>query len=339
MSGFDSPLDELDDDRFDRRRLARQIYSLLTDLKADWSVRVGLFGAWGAGKTSIGLWVAKLAKIDGHIPIWFNPWSVRSLAELWTRFAESLFRAFDEEGIKLEGTKRIRAALAIKDWKELPEKIAEVDSRAKAVVGAASFVADALLKITPQDLEQIRKRLGERRVIVIIDDLDRTDPSLLPQLFLALRELLDRPGFSFLLPFEKSKIVTALQSYNESWDGDAFLEKILDFRFALPEPTPEQLRNMFMAEMKGACPFVPASELVGFDTMLPSTPRKLKLLVRHIATSFRSRAARAGRDRLVLGNLRHAAAPRKRGVLQSLRARNLRQSRPQSVAPRHLQRQ
>jgi hypothetical protein len=297
MGGFDSALDRLEDDQLDRRRVARQIYAMLTDLSPEWSVRVGLFGSWGSGKTSIALWVKKLAEVDEHLPIWFNPWAVRTLGELWTAFAAAIFQALDENGINLDGAKRLRAAVAANNWKELPKKLAEADSRAKAVVSAGSQLMDYFLRIEPTDLELIRKKLGERRVMVIVDDLDRADPQLLPQLLLSLRELVDLAGFSFLLPFDKAKVVAALEAYNTGWDGEAFLDKILDFRVTLPEPTSDQLQRMFVAEMKLRCPFVPEQSLSGFGDLLPPSPRHLKLLVRHVAT-YRLEAARHGPDEL-----------------------------------------
>jgi len=40
-------------DELAREPLARQIYQCLKPADANWSVRVGLFGSWGLGKTTV----------------------------------------------------------------------------------------------------------------------------------------------------------------------------------------------------------------------------------------------------------------------------------------------
>src|SRR5690606_37868368 len=70
---------------------------------------------------------------------------------------------------------------------------------------------ERILRLSDEDITAIRNALGSRRVIVIVDDLDRADNILIPKLLLAMRELFDLPGFSFLVPFDKSKVVRALE--------------------------------------------------------------------------------------------------------------------------------
>lgn len=85
-SGFDNPLTNPDDDQLNRKRFINQIYPYLTNLEPEWSVRVGLLAPWGEGKTTVCRWIAKQAKKDGHIPVWFSPWSARTDAQLWVGF-------------------------------------------------------------------------------------------------------------------------------------------------------------------------------------------------------------------------------------------------------------
>jgi hypothetical protein len=65
-----------------RYRLAREIYTLLTSQAATTSMRFGLFGEWGDGKTTIANWVEEIAERDGHMVVWFNPWTCPSLDEM-----------------------------------------------------------------------------------------------------------------------------------------------------------------------------------------------------------------------------------------------------------------
>ena len=59
--------------------------------------------------------------------------------------------------------------------------------------------------------------------------------SLLPKLLLSLREILDLPGFTFVLAFDNEIVADGLVTANSAWgDGDSFLDKILDFHYYLP---------------------------------------------------------------------------------------------------------
>jgi predicted KAP-like P-loop ATPase len=96
-SSLDSPRLDIKDDVLNRHRIAQEIYRIVTDQAANSSVRIGLFGDWGYGKTTISNWVASLAEADGHIIVPFNPWSVRDLPELWLTFITILHEALERE--------------------------------------------------------------------------------------------------------------------------------------------------------------------------------------------------------------------------------------------------
>jgi hypothetical protein len=53
-------------------------------------------------------------------------------------------------------------------------------------------------------------------VIVFIDDLDRATPELLPKLLLSLREILDLPGFTFVLAFDNEIVADGLKTANKA---------------------------------------------------------------------------------------------------------------------------
>jgi predicted KAP-like P-loop ATPase len=114
---------------------------------------------------------------------------------------------------------------------------------------------------------------------VFIDDLDRTDPTVVPKLLLALRELLDVPKFVFVLAFDRGTVSRALAEYNTAWGpwGEAILEKIIDFPFELPTPTPGQVKALAVRQFGELCPFVPLDRLNEVAALLPDNPRRLKL--------------------------------------------------------------
>ena len=125
---------------------------------------------------------------------------------------------------------------------------------------------------------------NDRRLVVLIDDLDRCDPKLIPHLLLSLRELLDLPGFTFLLAFDDEIVGRALTQENPAWaEGANFLEKILDFRFHLPPVTEQQKERLIDRALVKYCSFVPNESARKIQDLSPNNPRKLKALVRSLA--------------------------------------------------------
>ena len=132
-----------------------------------------------------------------------------------------------------------------------------------------------------QQIQKIREKLSGQRLVVLIDDLDRTAPELLPKFLLALREILDLPGFTFVLAFDDVIVGTALKQENAAWaEGQDFLEKILDFRFSLPPIGRENQQRLLKRALMEYADFVPFAGAAEVQDLMPNNPRKLKALVR-----------------------------------------------------------
>ncbi len=227
----------------------------------------------------------KIATEEGHVVAWFNPWSIQDRDSLWAMFAGEVFERLRKAGIKVEGSKLIKARLWGRRAIDPLRKASEIHAYSKAIVGGAlSFVGD-LLNINGDTFRSISNGLGNRRLIVIIDDLDRTNPKLLPELFMSLREILDLPGISFLLAFDVDIVARALAEEYTAWArGEEFLEKVIDFPMSLPRLSNDQVRNLLNRELESHCDLVDKEVIDNVFDLLPKNPRKIKLLVRHLWT-------------------------------------------------------
>jgi predicted KAP-like P-loop ATPase len=98
---LDSPRLDALDDALNRHRISNEIYRIICNQTANHSVRIGLFGDWGYGKTTIAHWVGAMAEADNNIVVWFKPWSVRDLPELWLTFALTLRDALQRHKVTI----------------------------------------------------------------------------------------------------------------------------------------------------------------------------------------------------------------------------------------------
>ena len=132
------------------------------------------------------------------------------------------------------------------------ERLSGADRMIAASVGATLSLLQKTLEVEGAQISRIREKLGQKRVVVLVDDLDRVDPTLVPQLLLAFREVLDLPGFAFVLGFDDEMVGVALERYHPAWkDGRNFIDKIVDFRFALPQVTASQRIRLLQRRLQG----------------------------------------------------------------------------------------
>jgi hypothetical protein len=301
-NGYDAAHGQRELDDLDRWRFAAEIVDVVLATPSDWSARIGIFGKWGEGKSTVLRFAEHMLTEEGNLVFSFSPWAVQNWNDLWEEFGDRLFETLSLANIFFDGS-----------WKQAAKnKIAWLESTGLgelAETAAGYFGKDKLykaafgslsrwLKHDGAQIREIQKKLQDRRLVVVIDDLDRCAPDLIPQLLLSLRELLDLPGFTFLLAFDDEIVGRALTEKHPAWvEGSNFLEKILDFRFHLPPVTQAQKRRFISRAMRMYCGFVPTVSTSEIEDLLPSNPRKLKSLIRSMA-ALRPQLARHGPDEL-----------------------------------------
>src|SRR5579862_3417427 len=190
----------------------------------------------------------------------FNPWNFSG--------QENLIRAFFTQvgaiiGHPPEG-KIARAVKRIVDY--LPNAGAVVGGSVGAVAGhgvgagagigvgralgetAKSFVG------SPVTLESAKRELGDalresaKRIIVIVDDLDRLLPSEMRAMFSLAKSLGDLPNIFYLLSFDRQVVTSALEKGEEPV-GAEFLEKIIQVQLKLPPPWEPEIRQLFVTRV------------------------------------------------------------------------------------------
>lgn len=302
--GHDSPVYYRTDDLYDRWPVATAISRVIASSPISWSTRIGLFGHWGDGKTSVLNLLEKQQASTSNIVIRFSPWGASTEDEIWSGFTKAL----------RGGLKRARANLPLHDkakyffrrnapWlgQGLSAAGKAANAKAPGISAGTDFAAKLIekhVKPSRKDAQAMADVLLGRRVIVLIDDLDRTDPKVIPKLLLALRDLLDFSQFTFVLAFDHRVVAKAITSHNPAWQNpESFLDKIIDFPFDLPAPTSLQVERLARDQFAKLCPFVPNSVLDTIIPLIPANPRRLKLLGRVIA-STKDEAARHAQDEI-----------------------------------------
>lgn len=299
--GFDQP-SAVDD--LNRHGLVERVYRSLTEVPQDWSVRVGLYAEYGEGKTSVACQIVDRSLADHHAIFYFSPWAAASAENMFKVFGEGLVDAIDQHVRRMANVKAGPGAIPA-TWAqqpEMPRNLKDVARRfglkskeAVGVVGAAagwqgtlaSLALSSFLKrleIDEARIDELRRDLGGKRMIVVIDDLDRVKPEMIPDLLMAVREILDIPGFSFLLPCDINIVERSLKAQlAQDVDAQRFLEKIVDVPFYIDSPNRAAIEGLFRKTLAQHAPFVPSDAVATVVDLLPSNPRRLKGIVRRLA--------------------------------------------------------
>lgn len=292
VGGHDAPITSPTEDLLGAAKIANAIHRTILNAPKNWSTRIGLYGAWGSGKTSILNLLKRLEIDDGSIVVRSSAWSAVGEAGILQLLYSELTKQLLLKNIKVPkiGVAK-NIALKAKGFGKIgkllgrgAEVAGQLPGGTSDVIFSAGESAFSWLAINKRDIEALTTQLNGRRVIVFVDDLDRADPHLIPKTLLALRELLDWPGFSFVLAFDRKVVARALTDYSAAYGENAqtFLEKVVDIAFEISPPTEAQKFALARQAFDACCPFFPESALAEAKQYLPNEPRRVKLIARKI---------------------------------------------------------
>ncbi|MBD8102495.1 P-loop NTPase fold protein [Plantibacter sp. CFBP 8775] len=188
----------------------------------------GMVGPWGSGKTT--LLTSVVDNLPGWTPVWFAPWSVADVAALTEEFVSTLSGAFPE-------SKPIRQRLA--QYARFGSPVLKLIPVAGEAVKAVADEAIAALASQPawhaafaELSAEIAKQ--DKRVIVIIDDVDRLDGTELRALLRVVRLLGRFENVHYLMAYDESTIARMLESTGVHGASSEFMEKIVQYPFEVP---------------------------------------------------------------------------------------------------------
>lgn len=289
-AGYDDPISDEAADLLGRAGFARELATLAVASPYGWSTRIGVYGEWGEGKTSVVRLAQRYLEGEGHLTIEYNPWGCRNTDEMISILADQILVVAKKARLEVPGrAKRLAkkvggffgGAAKKADQLALPGPAAA----AAPVISAAARFSPWLERWAKDRKEDIEKTLRvidlDRRLVVFVDDVDRLDPKLLPSLLFALHEVFAIPGVTFVVALDPAVVGNALHEYHRGFgDGLAFLEKIVQFPRWLPPVAREDLLKVAEADRRLFTPFLSAGVLTDNRDLLPTNPRELRMLIR-----------------------------------------------------------
>lgn len=258
---------------------------------------VGLYGPWGSGKSSLLSALREdLASDQELLVVLFDAWRLEKrqniiLPLLYAIGHADAVTSFD--GVK-ERVKDFLLSLIASMSVEIPSGL---PSPVGLKIDASTLVAqrktdlDRLDAVFAQPLEELRRiplALKGRRIVVLIDDLDRCSPDQVVGLLEAINLILDIPGFVFVLALDYDVLTAAVERKYTHVSGHQFIEKMIQIPFRVP-PLLTNSRTLMRDLIPSWTEFVETHDPAVVDAVtsvsqiaLRTNPRQIKRLVNYV---------------------------------------------------------
>jgi len=263
----DLPIRSKREDLLSRAKFSFALADALLGYEHTESVVTAIYGDWGSGKSSVVNLVlerveeraADLPKERRPIVLRFNPWNYSDQNQLIGQFFRALSVALRKgdpgEDAKKAGQQLEVYAEFFKPLALIPEPtglVAGVSTAAALVFKTVGVAASRWGKLKSADLEGMRRDLDrllakqQRKILIVIDDIDRLNSGEIRQIFQLVKSLGDFPNTIYLLAFAREIVVKALTHVQEG-SGDDYLEKIVQVPFQLPKVSSEEVHKLLFS--------------------------------------------------------------------------------------------
>jgi len=207
---------------------------------------IGIFGKWGSGKTTLLRKIQNLLESsysEKVLTVFFDAWRYQSEEHMLLPILDTLLEHLKREethwqelGSKL---KRLTASMATAMTFKIPFLEFDGKSAIRQWQEEEQVRSDYFgwLSELQKALDDARRNDPDRRIVMLIDDLDRCLPPKVVEVLESIKVMLDVPGFVFVLALDELVVEQAIQNYygqNYSVPSKDYVKKLVQVEFRLP---------------------------------------------------------------------------------------------------------
>lgn len=250
----DRPSTDPSKDLFGHAPFAKTLANAIRGYRGSDGIVLALYGPWGSGKSTVLAYVEyelEQGLESDPVVVPFNPWWFSGQEHLARAFLGQLQAVLPEKyaGFKVLGNKLSEFSRALGGTADVVGAAFGIPLGGKAIEAGAK-----LLATKPKDVPALKKALSQllneqkKRILVVIDDIDRLAPDEVRQLFTVIKALADFPYITYLLAFDRDVAASAI-SEQTGLPGDRYLEKIVQVPFELPQIDRTTLRQALFVRL------------------------------------------------------------------------------------------
>jgi KAP family P-loop domain len=241
----DAPIYDPSLDQFNRYPFAKRVASVISKRSDPSSIVIGIYGAWGEGKTSVFNFIENELIAENVVCFRFNPWRFGDEDQMLINFFKDLATIIDKT---IEsGREKIGDIIG-----RYGKPLASLFGKGEAAEGVASFFSEVDIIELRERIEKLLEK-EKKRIVILIDDIDRLEKDEIHAVFRLVKLTADFKYTAYILAFDKIVVSAALQERYGATDtlgtGNSFLEKIIQVPLQLPSVDNEDLRSFCFSEI------------------------------------------------------------------------------------------
>lgn len=259
---------EFNGDKLNREQLAHKFVDIINGL--DNNFTIALDAPWGSGKTKVIDFMCEKLDETSEIYLRYNAWDNDYTDSPLLSLMNSIFTSLNQKGItqnqfsKLKehtynassfigrnllkgGARFLVGSEAVENLSDGLEEFSKVFINESAqVISDKAFSTLQKSKKSREDftkelkssISKILQQHDKKKVIVIIDELDRCKPTFAIELLENIKHLFNIKEIVFFIATDKTQLSESIKSvYGNNFDAKTYLHRFFDFDIYLPIPT------------------------------------------------------------------------------------------------------
>lgn len=251
---LDQPIKNEKEDILNYSVFAERLSSALLAIPEEGKFVFALCGEWGSGKTSIlNLTEKKLPK-KNFVIIHFSPWNITNKNILLKEFFSTLKNHLPIEKDKSKIFKLLDKYqdLLINETRNIPRFGQWISSFFNIIISI--FIKqpnnkDSIIEQKKIIIDFLNKKKISKKIIIMMDDLDRLTKEEILLVFRLIKEIADFPKISYILSFDKKQVCDAICQL-QNCDGAEYLKKFIHLQWNVPVPNDEKLFEVLNKQLE-----------------------------------------------------------------------------------------
>ncbi len=262
---------------FNFHQYSKQLVQLLLESHTHTPFVIGIHGEWGSGKTTLIRQTQKMLeeeiKMDNSKKDWkiihFDAWQYERMDVVSALF-NKIASQYQTKGKKLKNIAKSMTTI-----------FTDITLRATAGLSYKNLQEhlDNLQNEIPTIKNELENVIGDNRLIIFVDDLDRCLVDNVLSMLEAIKMFLSSRNVIFIIAVDMTKIERAWQlRYNSETaliEGREHAEKIFQLKLSLPPKTDEDIKN-YISNLAKSLAHVDVEFLM---KLVPYNPRKIKRML------------------------------------------------------------
>lgn len=227
-NGFleDLPIDSVDGDSFNRISIAKEIGDKINITSNKKSFAIGILGDYGSGKTSFMNLIKANLDTKNISVVEFNPWGVDGKSNIQQDFfdllSSNLYRLDPKiSGLVLDYSRKLgRTSSTI-------EKVFKHTGIIGSLFHESNYIDDY------DRINHLLERL-DKKIVIIIDDLDRLYSEEVLEVFRIIRNTANFANIFYLVAYDKGYVNKAINTISPN-SSSSYIDKIIQLEIPLPK--------------------------------------------------------------------------------------------------------